>query len=498
MKNLHTIAIIVVLDCIGAVAFGQMPEPKAGGGSSADRPVVAASDPPQVILLTNGRILEGMITRNPEGGYNVRQKLGQIKVAGDEIEGLFASLNAVYEHKKEILPPRDIQERMRLYRWCLSLGLLKQAEEQLKAVLALSPEHEEAMSLLAQLELRIARQKSATSDPAVMQTSATTSKESGPKDLDPAFLNRALRDMALRTNPVIFDLPEPQALKRAQEFNQYIHPIVQKYCASCHNERTPNGFPLVAVMGRAARDPAILRANLDATLTQINPLNLMQSPLLTNSLLPHHPNNQPIFNAPSNPYYRLMANWVSNLQNRGYSGVKPVGRPESASPFGADPLPVDTVPSPASKPAGGFAREGREAEAPAETDPSLPIQLNPKVMQQSRLQEVSPEEAIPAAPGRMIPGSYNGPATEVPKGTRFQKPIAGGGSPEELLKQLQAEEKARDEREKELEKLNDTPKPDNNKSSEKPVLKSKEAGKKPVKIDEKLLEKFILQRSSGG
>ncbi|MFM7317224.1 MAG: tetratricopeptide repeat protein, partial [bacterium] len=245
MKNLHTIAIVVVLDCIGAMAFGQTPEP-LGGGTSPARPM-AVADPPQVILLTNGRILEGMITRNPEGGYNVRQKLGQIKVASDDIEGLFPSINSVYEHKKEILPPRDIQERMRLYRWCLSLGLLKQAEEQLKAVLALSPDHEEATSLLTQLENRIARQSAAASDPAVMQTSATTAKESGPRDLDPAFLNRALRDMALRTNPVIFDLPEPQALKRAQEFNQYIHPIVQKYCASCHNERTPNGYALVAV-----------------------------------------------------------------------------------------------------------------------------------------------------------------------------------------------------------------------------------------------------------
>lgn len=497
MKNLHTIAIVVVLDCIGAMAFGQTPEP-LGGGTSSARPM-AVADPPQVILLTNGRILEGMITRNPEGGYNVRQKLGQIKVASDDIEGLFPSINAVYEHKKEILPPRDIQERMRLYRWCLSLGLLKQAEEQLKAVLALSPDHEEATSLLAQLENRIARQSQATSDPAVMQTSATTAKESGPRDLDPAFLNRALRDMALRTNPVIFDLPEPQALKRAQEFNQYIHPIVQKYCASCHNERTPNGYALVAVTGRAARDPAILRANLDATLTLVNASNLMQSPLLTNSLLPHHPNNQPIFNAPSNPYYRLMANWVSNLQNRGYSGVKPVSRPESASPFGADSIPADLVPLPSSKTAGGFAQEGRVGEAVGGQDSPVPIPLNPKVMQQSRLQEVPPEEAIPAAPGRMIPGSYNGPATEVPKGTRFQKPISGGGSPEDLLKQLQAEEKARDEREKELEKLNDKPKPE--KPDDKAESKTKDASKpakKPVKIDDRLLEKFILQRNPGG
>jgi len=159
------------------------------------------------------------------------------------------------------------------------------------------------------------------------------------------------------------------------------------------------------------------------------------------------------------------------------------------------------VGQPLTKSLGGFAQEGRKTELPVEEGAPLPIPLNPKVMQQSRLQEVPPEEPTPAAPGRMIPGSYNGPVTEVPKSTRFQKPISAGANPEELLKQLQAEEAERDAREKALEKLNDQTRRDSGEST-KAEAKSKDtpskSAKKPVKIDEKLMEKLILQRNSGG
>jgi hypothetical protein len=503
MKYLHSIAITIVVGLVGAVAIGQVPEPQVEEAAPAIRAKEATDDLPQFILLNTGRILEGVITRNPEGGLLVRQKLGLIKVSSADIEGIFPNLTAVYEHKKEILPPRDIQERMRLYRWALSVGLLKQAQEQLKAILALSPDHEEAQILLAQLDTRISRKNATMADPGVVQTSATSTKDGGANEIDPIFLNRALRDMALRTSPVIFDLPEPQALKRAQEFNQYIHPVVQKYCASCHNERTPQGYPLVSANGRASRDQAILRANLDATLGLVNASNLMQSPLLTNSLLPHHPNNQPIFSGPNNPYYRLLANWVSNLQSRGVSAVKPVSRTESESPFGAE-SPGDAVNMPAAKSAGGFAQEGRISEPGSEEAAGLPIPLNPKVMQQSRLQEVPPDQPVAASPGRMIPGSYNGPATEAPKGTRFTKPLSAGANPEELLRQLQAEEAERDAREKEreeaLSKLNDQNRRTSGEAT-KAEGKSKDApaksAKKPVKIDEKLMERFLFQRSSG-
>ncbi len=503
MKYHHSLAATVFFGALGYLAQAQDIEPAAREASA--RPMeTPRNDSVRYILMTDGRILVGEVSEDKEGGYSIRQKLGTIRVSHDDVEETFPSLRAIYEHKREHLPPRDIQERMRLYRWCMSYQLLDQAREQLQAVLALSPEHEEAKANLGLLEIRIARMNSRVDDQLV-RTSATKVTTEGPREMDPAFLNRALREMATRNSPVIFDLPEPQAVKRGQEFNQHIHPLLQMYCAGCHNERTPNGFPLVSATGRASRDPSLLRANLDTTLKLVDQTNLMQSPLLVNSLLPHKPNNRPIFPGPNHPAYRIFANWVSQLQPKAGSNVR-ADRFDPRDPYANAPQEVSQsgVGQPMSFPERsaptGFAVEGRLRPA-VDDQPNLPIEANPEAMstksQRGRLPGLGFESAEPAMPGRFLPGTYNGAAPEPPKDTKYPLPLPAGASPEELLKALQAEEAARDAKqtakgEKPAEPA-DEPEPP----------KARETGsgdksKKPVKIDQNLLDRIIMQRRSGG
>lgn len=502
MNTLPLLATAVIFGFSWAWAEAQE-QPPANPPAAAGQP---QADVLQHVLMNNGRLLVGAVTPHKDGGWNVRQKLGTIRVETDDVEGIFPSLQAVYEHKRELLPPRDIQERMRLYQWCMTQGLLADAREQLQAILALSPDHDEAKALLGLLETRIAR-NSVRTDNSVMRTSATRPSQGQPQDLDPIFVNRAMREMVGKSTPVIFDLPEALALKRAQEFNEFIHPTLQRFCASCHNERTPNGFGLVSAQGRAARDMTIQRANLDATLKLVDPENLMQSPLLTNSLLPHQPNNQPIFPGPNNPYYRVIANWVSNLQHRGLgAAAKPVAG--SLAPSG------DTAVLPASgaSASGGFGVEGRQAAA-QDGQPAVPIEANPNVARKParELMVDASEPLQPAAPGRMIPGSYNGPDTTVPKDAKYPVPLSAGGSPEDLLKRLQAEESARDAREEAFVKAQAEkggpvsaaakPAESDNAGTRKPIEKPAASGKsakKPVKIDERLLENFLNNTRPGG
>ena len=316
-------------------------------------------------------------------------------------------------------------------------------------------------------------------------------------------MNRAMREMVGKSAPVIFDLPEALALKRAQEFNEFIHPTLQRFCASCHNERTPNGFGLVSAQGRAARDLSIQRANLDATLKLVDPENLMQSPLLTNSLLPHQPNNQPIFPGPNYPYYRVLANWVSNLQQRGLGAAS---KADSASLAPASDNAVLPASGPA--PVGGFGVEGRQTAARGEAQPAVPIEANPNVARKAAKDVMvdASEPLQPAAPGRMIPGSYNGPDPTVPKEAKYPVPLSAGGSPEDLLKRLQAEEAARDSREqafikaqaeKEGGPATKQPEPEAA-ATKKPPEKAGKSAKKPVKIDERLLENFLNSTRPGG
>jgi hypothetical protein len=505
MKYLLQLAATVIFGGIGVLAQAQESEPMAR--EVAARP----SESPEVetaryVLLTDGRILVGDVSPHKEGGFEVQQKLGAIRIQQEDVEGLFPSMRAIYEYKREHLPPRDIQERMRLYRWCMSRELLEQAREQLQAVLALSPEHEEAKSNLGLLEIRMTRRETRTDD-AIVRTSATKPVENMPREMDPAFLNRALREMAARNSPIIFDLPEPQAVKRGQEFNQVIHPMLQVYCGNCHNERTPNGFPLVSATGRAARDPAVQRANLDTTLKLVNPENLMQSPLLVNSLLPHKPHNRPIFQGPNHPAYQLLSNWVSQLQARNPTTVRN-DRPAMQAGFGRSPefAPDDRFGEPGGfadrTVSTGFAVEGRLK--PVDSDrPAMSIEANPDVVRVPRgqLPGQGYDQAEPAMPGRIVPGSYNGGSPNVPKGTTFPLPLPAGASPEQLLKALQAEEAERDARSPvDANRPGASDDEDAKPAAEIPAQGTEDAKKpkKPVKIDQNLLDKFILQRRSGG
>ncbi len=498
MKNLQSLAIAVMMSSTWAWAEAQEPSPVDLSATAAP-PGRTDSEIPKHVLMTNGRLLIGIVTPHKAGGWNVQQKLGTIRIEPDDVEGIFPNLQAVYEHKRELLPPRDIQERMRLYQWCMSQNLLASARDQLQAILALSPEHEEAKSLLGQIEIRMAKQD-VRSDNQVMRTSVNLTNPGNAAVIDPPFLNKAYRDMARRTNPVIFDLPEALALKRAQEFNQSVHPILQRYCAECHNERTPNGFGLVSVQGRAARDPAILRANLDSTLRLVEPANLMQSPLLTNSLLPHQPNNKPIFPASNHLAYRLLSNWVSNLQYRGIGAASPRqeanGLPRS--------LDASLTPAEALSSTDGFGVEGRQANQPV-----LPIEPNPNMNRLGRgALPADVEEVEPAAPGRLVPGSYNGAQPMVPRGTKFPVPLQSGGSAEEVFKRMQAEEAEQNARlealkKAKLEKQAEVPaKPPEATAAPNPATDPKTStakpARKPIKIDQDLLDKFLSNRRAGG
>ena len=69
--------------------------------------------------------------------------------------------------------------------------------------------------------------------------------EDRPGALDSAVLRGAERRMGITGLPVIFDLPQAMAVQRAEEFRQYVHPVLQAYCAKCHNADYDGPFQLV-------------------------------------------------------------------------------------------------------------------------------------------------------------------------------------------------------------------------------------------------------------
>ena len=151
------------------------------------------------------------------------------------------------------------------------MNLIAEAKEQLTDIAQHNPNNRQAQAMLVSIEQAAMRAAVRQRDPEVRQTRADEMADARPGALDSAVIRRALRELGISNLPVIFDLPAPLAIKRAEEFARYINPLLQVNCAKCHNGEYDGPFQLVPTKSRADRTPEALRANLDATLQACRP-----------------------------------------------------------------------------------------------------------------------------------------------------------------------------------------------------------------------------------
>ena len=110
--------------------------------SPADPPPAGstASGQEQFLLLTDGRLIQGIISRE-DSFYVVKQRIGVMRFPKKLVEGSFASLQETYQYKIARLPEDDTSERLKLAHWCLNFHLTAEAREQLLKVMEISPKH---------------------------------------------------------------------------------------------------------------------------------------------------------------------------------------------------------------------------------------------------------------------------------------------------------------------------------------------------------------------
>jgi hypothetical protein len=324
---------------------------------------MAALKQAEIVLLDDGRIVSGVLSEE-DSVLIVTQPIGAMRFPKKKVEKVFGSIREVYRYKLERLAENDTDERLKLARWCLRQKMEAEAREQLEAILRLNSKHTEAKAMLVSLDQVRARLTMRSRDPEVKQTAAEQVgpvEKGRPGSLDASIIYGATRGMGISDLPVIFDLPPSQAVKRADQFARYVHPVLQAYCARCHHERYDGDFQLVQVKNKHDRTKESLRANLDATLKLIDRENPRRSQLLASSLLPHGRglNPRPIFQGSNDKAYQILAAWVNSLQARKVvdAGVAAARTPAPGSDAGEEF-------------AAQRSRIGREAADPAGSLPS--------------------------------------------------------------------------------------------------------------------------------
>jgi hypothetical protein len=317
MSTFHRIIVTIGLCLVCAVirldARGQdrTDEPSR---SDASPPKQAGASRERYLMLTNGQLLKGILSET-DTEFLVEQKIGTMPFPKKRVEGSFDTLRQAYEYRLAQLPDRDTDESMKLALWCLNQKLSAEARELLTAILEQNPNHPEARARLLSINQAAARlAHRERDDPYLRQTKADEMSDQKPEALDSAILRHAQRALGIRDLPVIFDLPLPLAIKRTEEFSRYVHPLLQAYCAKCHDAKHNGGFQLVPIKSRADRSSTALRANLDATLRLIDPENPSNSVLLSSTLRPHgNGARRPIFPGSNDRAYMIIARWVTQL-----------------------------------------------------------------------------------------------------------------------------------------------------------------------------------------
>ena len=273
------------------------------------------------VLLIDGKLIPGIVTET-ESEYWIEQRVGTMRFPKKRVEGSFDSIREAYEYRLSQLPEGDSEERMKLALWCLHLKLTDEAGQLLKSVVELNPKNEQAKAMLqCQSSKRQQDLPVAENDPARF---AVTRQFARPKQRPTTGGNlstrlcctlRSAHGLGVKDLPVIFDLPLPLAIKRTQEFNRIVHPVLQQYCSKCHDGQFTGKFQLVPIRGRADRTADALRANLVATLGLIDPMNPSRSVLLSSTLRPHGPGTKPrpIFLGSNDPAYKILAEWANRL-----------------------------------------------------------------------------------------------------------------------------------------------------------------------------------------
>jgi len=361
-----------------------------------------------VLLLSNGRIIRGDVSEDKAGQtFLLHQKAGTIRFPKRDVERRFDSFEALYQYKVARLAPRDPDDLLKLAQWCLENHLDAEARKHLQDLVELNPNDPRAERMIAKLDAAAERAGDGR-DPAVRPTGAEVVEPApaanAPRELNLRALSRPRGEMAkAATRPVVFDLPPAVALKRADEYARYIHPILQQSCVSCHNETHRGNFQLIP--GRSKRDWTIelIRANLDTTLQFVDRDEPSRSDLLTFAASPHGPNTKAIFPGPNDLRYRYLATWANSLK-----AAEPVAKAGFTPP---QPLPPASPGMPRTEQFGSQ----RSSTGTAAGSARKPAAAGPGVA------------PMPMTTVDVYEGDVS--ADGVPPGVKFVKPYMQGGPP---------------------------------------------------------------------
>lgn len=259
--------IFLAVAAIGSVASAQISiRPQAG-----------------VLILRNGSVLEGDITRAGDSWVITQGESSEIRMSATEVELFCGSLLEAYDFKAAHVSNFSIKSRLDLARWCLSNGLADQCRDQLAIAHNIEPKN----SLVKELETQL---KALTEAP--------------PPPLPKMQPGMAAADL----ESAIRKLPRGSV----EKFSTTVQPFLLNRCGAnqCHGPNSKSEFRLLRPPQGQIVSKRFTERNLAASLKYLDRSNPDQSPLIVLPQQRHGNSLAPVFDKQSAYQLAEMIAWA--------------------------------------------------------------------------------------------------------------------------------------------------------------------------------------------
>ncbi|MDX1944921.1 MAG: hypothetical protein SFU86_05895 [Pirellulaceae bacterium] len=281
------------------------------------------ADPPLspqagVLVLRNGEVLAGEITRAGDYYVVTLGATGEVRLPAVDVEMQAASLNEAYDRKREAIFPRGIAGHLELAEWCLRQRLPGKCAEQIVAAMRLDPQDPR----VAQLERRLALASQAPSE-------GQGKSALGKGTISAEELEKAVRDLPAGS---------------IERFSLVVQPILLNRCGAnqCHGPNAKSEFRLLKSPVGLAANQRFTQRNLYAVMQQIDRSQPEASPLITLPQRRHGSALAAVFDKQSQKQLDELTQWVK-LTTAAATPPQPATIP--ADPKGTLSQPAPTAPA---------------------------------------------------------------------------------------------------------------------------------------------------------
>lgn len=226
--------------------------------------------PPRLLVMNNGDLMEGEITRTQTGYELARPGGGRMFLADSFVWFAANSRAGAYEELRKRFPDQSAGGHVALARWCLRYGLKEAAYDELQVALTIDPDHRDARNMVK-----------------ILGASKTVIP-------DPTLPPEALAEPGATLGGL------PPATARA--FVTTVQPILVNGCgnASCHGSSSKNAFTIQNVRSNNPAFKALTQRNLETVRDRLSLDDPAHSDLF---MLPQQPGHggsrRPIFGGPA-------------------------------------------------------------------------------------------------------------------------------------------------------------------------------------------------------